>query len=101
MLSLRGYKADFAASGTEALNLAASRSYDVIFMDSYMPGMDGLATTRALRAANLTTGAFIVGMSAKIGEQELDKCRASGMDDLLAKPFTLKQLIAFLDRPRS
>jgi CheY-like chemotaxis protein/sensor domain CHASE-containing protein len=101
MLSLRGYKADFAASGADALNLAASRSYDVIFMDSYMPGMDGHATTRALRAENLTAGAFIVGMSAKVGEQELDKCRASGMDDLLAKPFTLKQLLAFLERPRS
>ena len=98
MLSLRGYKADFAASGAEAIQLAASRFYKVVFMDSYMPGMDGQAATRALRAAGLSSGSFIVGMSAKIGEQELGKCRESGMDDLLAKPFTLKQLLVFLEK---
>ena len=100
MLSLRGYRADFAASGNEAISLAAAKSYKVVFMDSYMPGMDGQAATRILRTSGLSSRAFIVGMSAKIGDQELEKCRQSGMDDLLAKPFTLKQLIAFLERAR-
>ena len=65
-----------------------------------MPGMDGQAATRILRTSGFSSRAFIVGMSAKIGDQELEKCRQSGMDDLLAKPFTLKQLIAFLERAR-
>ncbi|MCX7027270.1 MAG: response regulator [Spirochaetes bacterium] len=100
MLTLRGYRADFAASGAEALERAAAKSYTIVFMDSYMPGMDGCAASRALRATRLNSGAFIIGMSARIGQQELDKCRAAGMDDVLAKPFTLKQLLAFLERSR-
>lgn len=100
MLSLRGYKADFARSGEEAMTQAGKKAYEVVFMDCYMPGMDGYEATKALRArAGQGTRAFVVGMSAKVGQSELDKCKAAGMDALLAKPFTLTQILAFLEGP--
>jgi len=98
MLSLRGYKADFAASGEAAIELCANRHYSIIFMDCFMPGMDGYRTSSLLRAAHPEAGATIVGLSARIGDQELERCKKAGMDDLLAKPFTLKQLLAHIEK---
>jgi len=98
MLSLRGYKADFAASGEAAIELCANRHYSIIFMDCFMPGMDGYRTSSLLRAAHPEAGATIVGLSARVGDQELEHCKKAGMDDLLAKPFTLKQLLAHIEK---
>ncbi|MCE1195243.1 response regulator [bacterium] len=98
MLALRGYQADFAVSGEEALERCSRRSYDIVFMDCFMPGMDGYKASTALRGKAADRVRTIVGMSARIGDQEVERCRQAGMDDLLAKPFTLKQLLAHLER---
>jgi len=98
MLSLRGYAADFAASGEDAIPLCAARSYDIIFMDCFMPGMDGYKTSLVLREKHPGMKARIVGMSARVGDQELERCRLSGMDALLAKPFTLRDLLAHMEK---
>jgi len=98
MLSLRGYAADFAASGEDALLLCAARNYDIIFMDCFMPGMDGYKTSGLLREKHPGMKSRIVGMSARIGDQELERCRLSGMDALLAKPFTLRDLLAHMEK---
>ena len=98
MLALRGYQADFAVSGEEALESCSRRAYDIVFMDCFMPDMDGYKASAALRERRAGRVRTIVGMSARIGDQEVERCRQAGMDDLLAKPFTLKQLIAHLER---
>jgi len=98
MLSLRGYKADFAGSGEEAISLCADRRYDIIFMDCFMPGMDGYKTCITLREKHPDWGSKIIGMSARIGEQELQRCTLAGMDELLAKPFTMKQMLTRLEK---
>jgi CheY-like chemotaxis protein/sensor domain CHASE-containing protein len=98
MLALRGYQADFAVSGEESLERCSRRAYDIVFMDCFMPGMDGYKASAALRERFAGRAGTIVGMSARIGDQELDRCRQAGMDDLLAKPFTLKQLLTHLER---
>jgi len=100
MLSLRGYKADFAASGEEALSLCATRRYAIVFMDCFMPDMDGYKTSSLLRASHTDYVFSIIGMSARIGDQELERCKLSGMDDLLAKPFTLKDLMSQIEKRR-
>lgn len=92
MLALRKYNVEFASSGSKALALCASAKFDVIFMDCFMPGMDGYKTARALRDQKLAERSVIIGMSAKVGQQELDLCIESGMDDLLPKPFTISEL---------
>lgn len=98
MLALRGFQADFAVSGEESLERCSSRAYDIVFMDCFMPGMDGYKASATLRERFSSRVRRIVGMSARIGDQELDRCRQAGMDDLLAKPFTLKQLLTHLER---
>lgn len=99
MLSLRGYHADFAASGEEAVSACAVRPYDIVFMDCFMPGMDGYRAAVLLRSAPVSSRATIIGMSARTGSQELQRCRDAGMDHLMVKPFTLTQVMGYLEKP--
>lgn len=96
MLALRGYEPEFAASGEEALARSTSKDFAIIFMDCFMPGMDGLKASKLIRSSKASAKTKIVGMSAKVGTQELERCRASGMNELLSKPFTLSQLTAMI-----
>ncbi len=96
MLSLRGYEPEFAASGEEALARCSAKEFSIIFMDCFMPGMDGYKTSELIRSSRVSARTQIIGMSARVGAQELERCKASGMKDLLSKPFTLSQLTAMI-----
>lgn len=98
MLEFHGHRPDLASSGEQALDLCAGKPYDLIFMDCFMPGLDGYRTTQMLRSRFPDSGKKIIGMSARLGEQELRRCLDAGMDDLLAKPFTLKELDAIIKK---
>jgi CheY-like chemotaxis protein len=101
MLALRGYEPEFAASGEEALARCSAKEFAIIFMDCFMPGMNGYAASKLIRSSKTSARTKIVGMSAKVGDQELERCRASGMNELLSKPFTLSQLTAMIQpQPR-
>jgi CheY-like chemotaxis protein len=101
MLALRGYEPEFAASGEEALARCSAKEFSIIFMDCFMPGMNGYAASKLIRSSKTSARTKIVGMSAKVGDQELERCRASGMNELLSKPFTLSQLTAMIQpQPR-
>src|SRR5690606_6742464 len=49
-LPRRGFRVRLAASGAEGVELARANSYDLIAIDHYKPGQDGLATLKALQA---------------------------------------------------
>jgi CheY-like chemotaxis protein len=67
--------------------------YDLVLMDCQMPVMDGLEATRQIR---LSTGIPIVAMTAHAMPGDRDRCLSEGMDDYLAKPVELKQLVKVL-----
>jgi len=98
MLEFHGHRPDLASSGEQALDLCARKPYDLIFMDCFMPGLDGYKTAQMIRSRFPDSGKKIIGMSARLGEQELRLCLDAGMDDLLAKPFTLKELDAIIKK---
>jgi len=64
--------------------------FDLIFMDVFMPVMDGLEATAKILA--LETGSPIVAMTANIMPNELEKYRKAGMPDCIGKPFTAQEL---------
>ena len=100
MLEELGLAPDVATSGVEAVERAKGRSYDVILMDVQMPGIDGVETTRRIRAEAGTNRPVIVGLTANVMAGEAARCRAAGMDDCLSKPVGLKRLaeaLAMLD----
>jgi two-component system KDP operon response regulator KdpE len=92
-LTARGYDVDQAASGEEALHLAAARHPDVVLLDLGLPGIDGLEVIRGLRG---WTSVPIVVLSVR--EAEADKVAALdlGADDYLTKPFGMNELLARL-----
>jgi signal transduction histidine kinase/CheY-like chemotaxis protein len=93
LLTLLGCEVDLAASGEEAVRAASAKVYDAILMDVHMPKMDGLAATRAIRALKGAAGKTpIIAMSADVMPNSVDRCRAAGMVDHLAKPVQLKAL---------
>jgi signal transduction histidine kinase/DNA-binding response OmpR family regulator/HPt (histidine-containing phosphotransfer) domain-containing protein len=95
MLSVLGCEADVAGNGQEGLDAIASREYDLVLMDCHMPVMDGYAATRALRAREKETGGkhlTVVALTANAMQGDRDFCLASGMDDYLSKPFTIRKL---------
>jgi signal transduction histidine kinase/CheY-like chemotaxis protein len=84
---------DVAANGREAVALAASREYDLVFMDCQMPEMDGLEAAREIR--RLESGKKrvpIVAFTASVTEGQRKKCLEAGMDDFIHKPIRCQTL---------
>ncbi len=88
-----------AANGAEAVEAAQRAAFDLILMDLQMPGMDGLAATRAIRAGsgpNRTTP--ILALSANVMPAQVAACREAGMDDHIAKPINPQELLSKIGR---
>lgn len=90
-LAARGYDVDLAASGEEALVLAADHHPDVVLLDLGLPGVDGMGVIEGLRG---WTEVPIIVLSVR-GE-EADKIAAldAGADDYVSKPFGMGELLA-------
>ena len=96
VLRLDGPAVDLAASGEEAVERFAVRSYDLIFLDSKLPGMNGMATILALR--KIEPGASIYLISGQSVELMLDEEITGGPWRRLKKTFDGESLLAALER---
>jgi CheY-like chemotaxis protein/nitrogen-specific signal transduction histidine kinase len=86
ILTELGHRADFVASGEEAVE-AVKRGYDVVLMDVTLPGIDGLEATRRIRAlADASSRTPIIGISGRTETGDEEAARAAGMDSYLRKP---------------
>ena len=102
-----GATVDLAANGRIALSMLAEPGarYDAVLMDLQMPVMNGFEASAAIRAmgtmgATATNGAAlpIVAMSANAMEEDRRRALAAGMDEHLAKPIDVDELVATLER---
>lgn len=96
-----GCRVDLAGSGHEALDAFRQTSYDLIFMDCQMPGMDGCEATRAIRKMEQADGTGpipIVALTANALLGDREACLAVGMNDHLSKPFTKERLHAVVEQ---
>jgi two-component system, sensor histidine kinase and response regulator len=99
MLTHLGFSVDIAADGSEAVRAAASTRYRAIFMDCQLPVVDGCAATGEIRRAQGPhRHTLIIALTGSASAVDRDHCLAAGMDDYLAKPFSLKSLAAMLAR---
>ena len=94
-----GYRVTIANDGFEALELAETKQFPVICMDVSMPGMDGLDATRRLRNLDVPSSkARVIAMTGHAFEEDRKRCLDAGMDDFLAKPFSVADLRSALER---
>ncbi|WP_182378843.1 response regulator transcription factor [Nocardioides sp. WS12] len=93
-LVFNGYDVHLAGDGAEALAGIGALAPDVVVMDVMMPKLDGLETTRALRAAGNDVPVIVLTARDAVGDrvEGLD----AGADDYLTKPFALEELLARL-----
>ena len=93
-LEFNGYDVHLAGDGAEALAGIAAVAPDVVVIDVMMPRLDGIETTRALRAAGNDVPILVLTARDAVGDrvEGLD----AGADDYLTKPFALEELLARL-----
>lgn len=87
MLTAFGAKCSLASNGVEAVALARQQRFSCVFMDCYMPELDGLQAAREIR--HFDTRLPIVAVTAANIEHE---CSAAGMDYFIAKPIAMRDL---------
>nr|WP_320132315.1 ATP-binding protein [uncultured Holophaga sp.] len=99
ILKKLGLKADVAANGKEAVEAHRTRSYDIILMDCQMPEMDGFQATRLIRSTEGEGKRVpVLAMTANAMQGDQERCIEAGMDDYIAKPVTLDNLMILLRR---
>jgi len=95
-LARLGLRTEIAENGKVAVEMVSERlqngcaPFDLIFMDIFMPVMDGVEAAAKIGA--LGTGAPVVAMTANVMTSELDNYKKSGMFDCVGKPFTTQEL---------
>ncbi|QJE03569.1 response regulator [Massilia forsythiae] len=101
VLTHAGAGVEFAGNGRLALDLLAAPGagarYDAVLMDLQMPVMDGFEATAAIRALGLDA-LPIIAMTANAMEEDRRRALAAGMNDYLAKPIDVDDLVATLAR---
>jgi CheY-like chemotaxis protein len=101
MLENLGCQVTVVDNGQEALSALEKHFYDIVFMDWQMPELDGLTTTRLIRAKEAHSHSPhlpIIALTANAIEGDRQRCLAVGMDDYLGKPFNQEQLFTVLQR---
>ena len=99
ILERLGYQPDVAADGRQAVDAVRSHRYDVVLMDVHMPLMDGIDATRQIRAMGEPAGRpHIIAMTAAAMPFDRERCLQAGMDDFLAKPFRMEDVVAVLQK---
>ena len=97
ILGKLGYTPETAENGAEAVAAAAAKAYDIILMDMQMPEMDGLEATILIRK-NLDKQPIIIALTANTMQGDMEECLNAGMNDYLAKPVKLEELVAILEK---
>jgi len=90
-----GFEVVTAANGQLAVEEVQRAVFDIVLMDCQMPIMDGYDATRAIRALELRLSLRatpIIAVTAYALDGDREKCLAAGMDDFLAKPYSLADL---------
>jgi signal transduction histidine kinase len=101
LLQSMGHQVSFAEDGQQALTIASQSDFDLVLMDIHMPVMDGLSSTRQIRALPGERGRVpIVALTADVMNDVADQAMAAGMNAYLSKPLQKTQLQAVMPLKR-
>ena len=92
-LERAGHEVLELARGAEVLELACSRKLDAILLDFDLPDGSGTDVCRSLKANAATSCIPVIMVTGRTGEQDRVACFEAGADDLVGKPFSLRELL--------
>ena len=87
-----GYGVLVADNGEDALRLARAEAPDVIILDISMPKKDGNLICKELKAGEATRGIYIIVLTAKGQERDMQESYRCGADEFMTKPFSPRSL---------
>lgn len=93
-------KIDVVSNGKEALDLVQQNHYDLVFMDHYMPVMDGVEATRRIRSleGDYYKNLPILALTADAVQGVKEEFLAAGMNDFVSKSIAMKDITSALTR---
>ena len=97
------YQLTFEEDGKSAVDRFAASDFDLILMDMEMPGMNGLAATRAIRALERERGAPltpIIAVSADVSAEDIERTGHAGCTAYLTKPVSKLNLLRAIEKHR-
>ena len=97
-LQKEGFKVESADNGDSALSLIRKNNFDLILLDLMLPGIGGFDLTRILKNDKKTSKTPILMLTAKGEESDIVKGLELGADDYMTKPFSIKVLIARINK---
>ncbi|HEX5093848.1 MAG TPA: response regulator [Burkholderiales bacterium] len=92
------YEVHSAGDGDQALHAARARAPQLLLLDLDLPGMDGIAALRGLRAVEGLRDVPVVFLTAAGPERMDDELRSLGVREVLGKPFSPRVLVQTIDR---
>ena len=95
-LESHGFKVLVAKDGQKGIDLIKKEPPDLIVLDVQMPIMNGYESTAAIRTLGMNIP--IIGLTANVYKEDIEKCLESGMNAHLGKPFTENEIFDLLKR---
>ena len=94
VLEQAGHEVLSAEGGAEGIEAALAHAPDLVLMDVQMPGMDGIAALKRLRAEPRTAALKVVALTALAMKGDRERLLAEGFDGYLEKPIRRKEFLA-------
>ena len=98
VLQVKGYRTIESETAEEGLTLAVDESPALILMDIQLPGMDGIAAMKQLKADPVTKNIPVIAVTASAMTNNRQAMLAEGFDGYQTKPITLKDFLAEVER---
>jgi DNA-binding NtrC family response regulator len=95
VLTRRGIKVQSASDGYQALQILTNEQFDVLVLDLRMPGMDGLATLKAIRKQDALTPVLL--LSGNIDLKQVSDALQQGAAEVLLKPCPVDALVSSIE----
>src|SRR2546426_6318339 len=93
VLQAKGYRTIEAETGEDAVRLAGERLPALVLMDIQLPGIDGIAALRQLRADSVTRAIPVIAVTASVMTHDRQKIMAAGFDGYQPKPIRVKEFL--------
>jgi two-component system, cell cycle response regulator DivK len=93
VLESNGYRTLEATTGSEAIDLAADHSPDLVLMDVQLPDLDGVEALRRLRADGRTSALRVLAVTAQAMQGDRERFLRAGFDGYVAKPVDIVALL--------